>query len=100
MILMSALSAIGTQTLLILIRVIEYYSYVFIIDAVLSWFLKPGNKLRQILIFLTEPLVSLFRPLERRLRRGMNFPISLAHLFAFFFLQILQSVLYRVLFLL
>ena len=88
------------QTLLILIRLIEYYSYVFVIDALLSWFLKPANKLRQILIFLTEPLVSLFRPLERKLRRGMNFPISLAHLFSFLFLQILQSALYRVLFLL
>ena len=96
MLMLTTLHGIGMQALLILVKLRQLYSYVFVADAILSWFLRPGNKLRSVLIFLTEPLVSLFRPLERRILRNSMFPISLAHLFAFFFLQILQYVLYRI----
>ena len=96
MFLLTTVYGLGMRMLSFFIQLLQIYSYVFLADAVLSWFLKPGNKLRQLLIFLTEPLVSLFRPLEQKILRNSMFPISLAHLFAYIFLQILQSVLYRV----
>ena len=92
----SAIHGIGIQTLRIIIILLRIYSYVFIADAILSWFLKPDNIIRKILIFMTEPLISLFRPLEKRLLRNSMFPISLAHLFAFLFLQIILIILSRI----
>jgi len=86
----------GMTLLYYIIRLLSIYSYVFIADALLSWFLRPDSKIRRILIFLTEPLVALFRPLEDRIRRNSNFPLSLAHLFAYVFLQIVYNVLIRV----
>lgn len=96
MFLLTSIYGLGLRMLSALLQLLQIYSYIFLADAILSWFLKPGNKLREILIFLTEPLVSLFRPLERKILRNSMFPVSLAHLFAYIFLQILQSVLYRV----
>ena len=96
MFLLTTVYGLGMRMLSFFIQLLQIYSYVFLADAVLSWFLKPGNKLRQLLVFLTEPLVSIFRPLEQKILRNSMFPISLAHLFAYIFLQILQSVLYRV----
>lgn len=92
---LSSLYGISYWIFYILIHLFRIYSYVFIADAVLSWFLKPDNTFRKILIFLTEPFVSLFRPLERKIVKNSGFPISLSHLFAFFSLQILQSILSR-----
>jgi uncharacterized protein YggT (Ycf19 family) len=68
---------------------LQLYAWVFIADALLSWFLLPDNKLRRVLIFLTEPIVSLFRPLSERIMRNARIPISLAHLFAYVFIQLL-----------
>ena len=96
MLLLTSVHSMGMWMMSAVIRLLQIYSYVFLADAVSSWFLRPGSRIRQILVFLTEPLVSLFRPLEERIRRNSMFPISLAHLFAYIFLQILQSVLYRV----
>ncbi len=81
----------GITVMVILSRILNVYSYVFIADAIMSWFLPPGNKLRRILIMLTEPVVSLFRPICEKL-----FPrsrISIPHLFAFAFIMILQMLL-------
>ena len=70
--------------------VLNLYSYVFIIDALLSWFLRPDSPLRRFFIFLTEPVVALFRPLSMRLTRNSRIPISFAHLFAYFFIILIQ----------
>lgn len=87
----------GYYLLVCLLWLIQLYSWVFIADAILSWFLRPDNKLRRILIFLTEPIVSLFRPLSERIMRNSRFPISLAHLFAYVFIQLLYFGLNRLL---
>ena len=81
----------GITVLLVLSRILNIYSYVFIADAITSWILPPGNKFRRILIMLTEPVVSLFRPICDKL-----FPrsrLSIPHLFGFAFIMILQMLL-------
>jgi len=74
-------------------RFIYIYMWVFILDAVLSWFLPNTHIIRRITIFLTEPIVSIFRPLSMRILSRSMIPISLAHLFAYFSLMLLRFAL-------
>lgn len=79
----------GFRIMQLISTALRIYSYIFLADAILSWFLRPDSHLRRFLIFLTEPLVSLFRPLSQRMTRASRIPISFAHLFAYFFLLLL-----------
>jgi len=83
---------LGIRLLSIVGTILDLYSWVFVIDAVLSWFILPHNPIRRILIALTEPVVSLFRPLAERIMQGSMIRISFAHLFAFLFIQLLQRL--------
>jgi uncharacterized protein YggT (Ycf19 family) len=90
------MASLSYRLMYAMLWVLQIYSWVFVADAILSWFIRPENPIRRVLIFLTEPIVSLFRPLSQRLTRGAMIPISFAHLFAFGFIWLLQWILQRV----
>ena len=90
------LSYIGYKVLELLITLLNCYMWVFVIDALLSWFLPHDHIIRRITIFLTEPLVSVFRPVSMRLLSRSMLPISLAHIFAYAFVMLVRFAVTRV----
>lgn len=89
------LNYVGYRLLDILSTILYVYMWVFIADAVLSWFLPHDHVIRRFTIFLTEPLVSVFRPISMKLLSKSMLPISLAHLFAYLFLMLVRFGLNR-----
>lgn len=82
-----------------LIMLANLYTYVILACAVLSWFVKPYNRLYVFLRSICEPVVAPFRALSAKLMpRGMMFDIS--SLLAYFALQIVISILQRLLYML
>ncbi len=84
------LNYVGYRLLDILSTLLSVYMWVFVADAVLSWFLPHDHPIRRFTIFLTEPLVSVFRPLAMKLLSKSMIPISLGHLFAYLFLLLVR----------
>jgi uncharacterized protein YggT (Ycf19 family) len=66
-------------------------SLLLIARALLSWFVSPYSRLMQVVVRLSEPLVSPFRPLARRLSNG-RLPIDLAPLFSILAISLLQRL--------
>lgn len=71
--------------------VLNAASWLIVIRAVLSWFMRPDNRLYDIIIRITEPLIAPFRPLAYKLTNG-RLPIDLAPLFTYLVIMILQRL--------
>jgi len=82
------------RALIILLRL---YTYLIVASALLSWFVRPTNRLMMLLTSLTEPALAPFRSLTRKMIRTA-IPFDLSPLLAYFVLQILISILTRVLY--
>jgi uncharacterized protein YggT (Ycf19 family) len=83
-----------------LVFVINIYTYIMLATCLLSWFVSPMSKVMQFLHALCEPIVAPFRSLSMKLSASMNLPIDLSFLFAYFALQILSSLLMRLMWIL
>ena len=80
-----------------LIMLANIYTYVILACAVLSWFVRPDNRLYLFLRSICEPVVAPFRKLAARLMpRGMMIDIS--SLLAYFALQIVIALLRRLMY--
>ena len=75
----------------------QLYTSLIIITALLSWLVSPMSKVMQVLHSMTEPVVAPFRKLTQKLIPATGIPIDLSPLLAYLALQILISILSRVL---
>ena len=73
-----------------LIWLVRIFQWAILIRAVLSWFVRPGAPLYNLLLRFTEPLIAPFRPLAYKLTSG-RMPIDLAPMICYFVLILLQQ---------
>jgi len=67
------------------------FSWLIVINALLSWFIDPSHPIRELLDQFISPIVNPFRRItDRFLTSGI--PIDLAPLFALISIQILTSI--------
>jgi len=83
----------GWKLLYYLIRAIEIYSYIIVLDALLSWFLSPFNKFRRFIEKVCEPVVSIFTPASNWLMRKGGLPMRLDNIMAMLALTLLAQLL-------
>ena|GEM_PF-5678978 len=85
------MSGIVLTVLLVISMLLQAYSGIMFLQAIMSWFVSPMNRLYIFLRRITEPFVSIFRPLAMRLTSRMGLPIDLAFMFAVIALQIIAG---------
>lgn len=80
-----------------LIYLAQVYTSLIVITALLSWFVSPMSRLMQFLRSLTSPVVEPFRALTQRFI-PTNVPIDISPLLAYFALELIISLLSRLLY--
>ena len=79
----------------IAILLITALQYIMFFTAIASWIPQlRGSRLTQTLYMLTEPIVSPFRQLLRRIPAMQTFPLDMSFLLAYLVLSMLRSMLY------
>lgn len=91
---MTTFAVIGYYGLLVIIRLLEVYTWVIIGNSLLSWFLPPDNSIRQFLGFITEPVVGPFRRVTSRFMRSSAIPIDISPVLAIFAIIIVEQLLW------
>ncbi len=81
-----------------LITLLRLYSYMIVIAAICSWFLKPNNKFLVLVRSLTEPIIYPFRRISMKLMERMRMPLDFSPMMAYLALQIMIGMLQRLLF--
>lgn len=67
---------------------------VIFINVILSWILPPNHSVKQFFNFLTAPLLRPIRRMLQPLMAKSQLPLDLSPIIAFFFLAILEQLLY------
>ena len=75
---------------------LKIFSYLIIINSLLSWFMDPSHPIRNLLGQLINPIVDPFRKITDRFT-STGFPVDLAPLFAFFTIMIVTQILQTIL---
>ena len=71
-------------------------TFVMVLYAFLSWFVRPDNAFYRLLARFCQPILAPFRPIAARLMyRG--FPFDVSYILAFFAIQVLQYLVMQVL---
>lgn len=78
-----------------MIMFLNIFSWVIVINAVLSFFMSPRHRVRILLRKLTEPLVGPFRLLTRRMNTS-GLPFDFSPMLALIAIWLMISVLQRI----
>lgn len=76
---------------------VRILTYILFIYAFMTWFVRPDAKIYRIFSRLCDPLLAPFRPLSRKLIQ-MGLHVDLSVWLAAIALQIIDNLLYRLLF--
>lgn len=71
-------------------------TFALLLYALMSWFVRPDNAFYRLLARVCQPMIAPFRPLAARLL-GRGIPFDVSYLLALLALQLLQSLVVRVL---
>jgi uncharacterized protein YggT (Ycf19 family) len=75
---------------------LNIFSWLIIINSLLSWFMDPYHPIRSLIRQFVDPVVNPFRRItDRFISSGL--PIDLAPLFAFFAINIVMTIIQRLL---
>lgn len=81
----------------VLLYFLDILSWAIIINALLSWFLRPDNPIKSFLDRLVEPFLRPFRALFRRF--AGNSPIDFSPMLAILAIYLLRMLIQRIYFL-
>lgn len=88
----------GSQVLTAILQGVIWFLNIFkwliVINALLSWIMKPNHPIRIFIGRIIEPFLAPFRSLTRGLR-SPTLPIDFSPIFAYIFLQIIIMLLER-----
>jgi YggT family protein len=69
------------------------YSIILLADILLSWFVPPGNALKQFLDFLTAPILNPIRKLLRPLMAKSSIPLDFSPIIAMLLISLVRQLL-------